>query len=832
MHEVPHELMAASEDQMLTVITGWVLAALGATLGAGGVWLAYLGGSWAYLVLGIWLLIAGVLLGQRRRAGVGVFAAMLLATLIWALWEVGLDRWALVPRGAFFAVVGLWLLMPWISRSLNRPPPPMRSTWRGPRGWLGGAMILVILTTLTAIFRDPFDVAGQLPSAAAHAGAPAAPGAAGDDWRAYGGTGYGLRYSSLTDITPDTVGRLELAWTFHTGDMKGPGDPDETTFEVTPLKVGDTLYLCTVHNHVIALDAATGRERWRFDPHVKTGHTSQHLSCRGLAYHDDATSAPSSAARPAAVETSANAAANRSAPAGTPANPAIATTPRLTTPACTRRIFLPTDDARLIALDATDGTPCPGFGDNGVVNLDTGMPNLKPGYYMQTSPPVVARDLLIVGGSINDNESVANPSGVIRAFDIHSGRLAWNFDPGNPDHTAPLQPGEHYTAGAPNNWAPASVDEKLGLVYLGMGNKSPDQLGFDRSPEVERFSSAIIALDIVSGQLRWVFQTVHHDLWDRDIPAQPSLVDLTVNGQTVPALVAPTKQGDLYVLDRRTGEPILPVRELPALASTVPGEKASLTQPVSALSFMPPPLTGKDMWGATPWDQLACRIEFRSMRYEGPYTAPSTQRTLVYPGNLGVFNWGGVAIDPVRQILIATPARLAFTFQLIPRHDKVTNYVSAGQKEHWNENYGAPYAVKIGPFLSPLSLPCQAPPWGAIAGVDLPAGKLAWMHRNGTVRDQMPKFLPIPFPMGVASLGGPLITAGGVAFYSGTLDYYLRAYDVTTGRKLWQARLPAGGQATPMTYRANGKQMVVVAAGGHGSFGTKIGDAVVAYALK
>ncbi|MBC7469130.1 MAG: PQQ-binding-like beta-propeller repeat protein, partial [Ramlibacter sp.] len=248
--------------------------------------------------------------------------------------------------------------------------------------------------------------------------------------------------------------------------------------------------------------------------------------------------------------------------------------------------------------------------------------------------------------------------------------------------------------------------------------------------------------------------------------------------------------------------------------------------------FMPPSLTGKDMWGATPLDQLICRIELRRMGYDGPYTPPSTRRTLVYPGNLGVFNWGGVAVDPVRQIMVGTPAFLAFTFQLIPRTDATANVVSAGASEHWNENHGAAYAVKIGPFLSPLGLPCQAPPWGAIAGVDLRTGQRAWTHRHGTVRDQMPSFLPIPFPMGVASLGGPLITAGGVAFYSGTLDNYLRAYDVTSGRKLWQSRLPAGGQATPMTYRIHGKQFVVVAAGGHGSFGTTLGDSLVAYELK
>jgi quinoprotein glucose dehydrogenase len=816
---------------MLTIVTGWVLVVLGLLLGAGGVWLAALGGSWAYIGLGIGMVITGALLARLRRSALGVYAALLIATLIWALREVGLDRWALIPRGAFFAVVGLWLLTPWVSRRLNAAAPTdvtMRTSWLSSRGWLGAAMVLVILTTFASIFHDPFDVAGQLPPAAAQAAAVTLPGASGDDWLAYGGTGYSQRYSSLTDITPQTVGGLEPAWIFHTGDPKTPGDPHETTFEVTPLKIGDTLYLCSVHDHVIALDAATGQQRWQFDPHVDVGHTSQHLSCRGLAYHDDATDVTASTTSPAASASNIKEAIS----AGSSANPLTDATSGTGPARCARRIILPTIDAQLFALDAATGQLCTGFGNGGVVNLATNMPDLRPGYYMETSPPVVTHDLLIIGASINDTESVKNPSGVIRAFDVHTGRLVWNWDLAHPDATTPLPPGQLYTPNTPGSWPGGSVDEKLGLVYFPIENQSPDQLDFDRSAEVERLSSSIVALDIATGHLRWVFQGVHNDLWDRDMPAQPTLVDLAANGATVPALIAPTKQGDLYVLDRRTGKPIFPVHELPEPKSTVPGERISATQPSSALNFMPPPLTGRDMWGATPFDQLACRIEFQSMAYEGPYTPPATERTLVYPGNAGVFNWGGVAVDPVRQIMIATPVRLAFTYQLIPRENPTTDYVSAGQNEHWNENFGGRYAIKIGPFMSPIGLPCQQPPWGAIAGVDLRTGKLAWMHRNGTVRDQMPRFLPIPFPMGVASLGGPLVTAGGVAFYSGTLDDYLRAYDVTTGRKLWQARLPAGGQATPMTYRINGKQMVVVAAGGHGSFGTKLGDAIVAYALK
>jgi quinoprotein glucose dehydrogenase len=367
------------------------------------------------------------------------------------------------------------------------------------------------------------------------------------------------------------------------------------------------------------------------------------------------------------------------------------------------------------------------------------------------------------------------------------------------------------------------------MVYLPMGNRPPDQWGAVRDRATERFSSAIVALDLATGRVRWVFQTVHHDLWDYDVPAQPSLVDLATAEGTIPALVAPTKQGELFVLDRRTGAPILPVTEVPAPQGAVDREVPARTQPVSTLSLNPPPLTERDMWGATLFDQLACRVQFRRLRYEGRYTPPSTEGTIVYPGNFGVFNWGGVAVDPARQVVFATPAYLAFVSRLIPRADPTTSYVSKGPPG-LNENYGAPFAVELVPLLSPLGLPCQAPPWGYVAGADLRTGEIVWRHKNGTVRDLAP--VPLPLEMGVPDLGGPIITAGGVAFLSGTLDYYVRAYDVTTGAELWEDRLPAGGQATPMTYLApSGRQMVVVVAGGHGSLGTKAGDAVIAYAL-
>ncbi len=790
---------------MSAVLTGWFLALAALPLLGGGVRLAMLGGSWGYVALGAALLAAGVLLALRRRQALWVYALLMLGVLGWALWEAGLDRWALVPRGALLSVVGLWLLTPWIERALaasrggaaaGTPAGTPAVRWPAPRAALGAVMLLVVAVATGSLLDDALEVRQPLPRADAHAaaapGPTAGPPPAGDDWPAYGGSAYGQRYSSLAAITPATIGGLKHAWTFHTGDLPGEGDPQESTFELTPLKVGDLLYLCTPHSIAIALDAATGQERWRFDPQVEVGKTRQHLTCRGLAYHEDE---------------------------ATPDAP------------CARRLFLPTIDARLIALDAATGERCAGFADDGVLNLAVNMPNLRPGAYMLTSPPAVTRDLVIVGAAINDNERTQDPSGVIRAFDVHTGRLIWNWDPVKPEDTAPLPAGRQYSAGGPNMWSVASVDEALGLVYLPIANRSPDLLGDERGPNVERVTSSVVALDLATGRVRWVFQTVHHDLWDRDVPSQPTLVDLTIDGARVPALVAPTKQGELFVLDRRTGEPLLPVGDVEAPASPMPDATAAPEQPQSSLSFMPPPLREADMWGATPWDQLLCRIRFRSLRYEGPWTPPSTDRSLVYPGNTGVFNWGGVAVDPVREVLLASPVRLAFTHKLVPRTDPRERLVTEGEDaEPWNENFGGRYAFELGPFTSPLGIPCQQPPWGLLSGADLRTGEHAWLRRNGTVRDHMP-LVPIPFAMGVPSLGGPLVTAGGVMFYSGTLDNALRAYDVTTGRLLWQARLPAGGQATPMTYRAGGRQMVVVAAGGHGSFGTTLGDAVVAFAL-
>ena len=334
-----------------------------------------------------------------------------------------------------------------------------------------------------------------------------------------------------------------------------------------------------------------------------------------------------------------------------------------------------------------------------------------------------------------------------------------------------------------------------------------------------------------TGKLRWVRQTVHHDLWDMDVPAQPVLLDITrPNGETVPALVGPTKQGDIYVLDRRSGDPIVPVQEVKAPGGAVEGDFTSPTQPLSALSFNPPPLQGKDMWGVSLIDQLACRISLRQHRYEGRYTPPSLEGTIVYPGNFGTFNWGSVAVDPKRQIMFGMPTYLAFTSRLVPRDEIPPKGEEKGSEQGLNRNEGAPYGVYMGPFLGPLGIPCQAPPWGYVTGVDLRTGKIVYKHKNGTVYDMTP--LPLPFKLGVPGIGGPLLTGGGVAFLAAAVDDYLRAYNVTDGKQLLELRLPAGGQATPMTYTAaDGKQFVLIVAGGHGSIGTKPGDYVIAYSL-
>jgi quinoprotein glucose dehydrogenase len=778
---------------MAIVITSILFILFGLALGGGGFWLVTLGGSVFYLFAGLMFLLTAGLLLMRKAVALWVYAVLVVVALAWAIWEVGFDWWQLGPRGGLIILFGLWLLTPWIRRPLGFRSPT--GTHYGANPWpLAIPVILAIIVAVYSMTTDPHDLAGDLPTQAVAATPAFGGNVPNGEWHQYGRTPFGQRYSPLDQITVQNVSTLKEAWRYQTGDVKRPDDVGETTYQVTPLKVGDTLYLCTPHNWAIALDAKTGQQKWKYDANSGMNPDRQHQTCRGVTYYSD-----------------------EATPAGQP---------------CKERVYLPTSDARLIALDAANGQVCSGFADKGTLQLQTGMQYDPAGYYYSTSPPVAVAGKIIIGGAVNDNYSTQEQSGVIRAYDINSGALIWNWDSGNPDQTTPLPEGQHYTTNSPNSWSVFSVDDQLGMVYIPLGNQVPDQLGMNRSANVEKFSSSVAALDINTGQLRWVQQFVHHDLWDMDVPAQPALLDLTKQDGTVaPALVVPTKQGDIYVLDRRTGQPLIPFKEIPAPGGTIPEDHSAPTQPISDLTFSPEPLREKDMWGVSLFDQLACRIEFHRYKYEGRFTPPSLQGTIVYPGNFGTFNWGSVAVDPERQVMFGMPTYLAFTSRLVPSADiPPRGQDEKGSEQGLNRNDGAPYGVFMGPFLGPLQIPCQAPPWGYVAGVDLRTGRIAYMHKNGTVHDMTP--LPLPFKVGVPGIGGPIMTKGGIAFLGAAVDNYLRAYDVTNGRQLWETRLPAGGQATPMTYTtSDNKQYVVMVAGGHGSLGTKPGDYVIAYTL-
>lgn len=666
---------------MILIVTAVVFAVLGLALGGGGGYLLSLGGSPFYLIAGLAFILVALLLLMRKAAALWIYGLFILGCLGWAIWEVGFDWWQLGTRGGLVIVLGFVLLLPAIRRRLG--PLHRREGGIAASAWPVALPVLVALVVAGySMTQDPYDKPGTLPMDVASATPSYGGDMADGEWHQYGRTPYGQRYSPLTQITTDNVKTLKTAWTYQTGDVKLPGDVGETTYQVTPLKVGDTLYLCTPHNWAIAVDAATGKQKWKFDPNVGLNPDRQHQTCRGVTYYAD--------------------------PAATSGAP------------CATRVYLPTSDARLIALDAANGKICESFADKGVLHLEQGMPYNPAGYYYSTSPPVIAAGKIIIGGAVNDNYSTKEQSGVIRAFDVQTGALVWNWDSGNPGQTQPLPQGQTYTANSPNSWSVFSVDEQLGLVYIPLGNQVPDQLGMNRSANVEKYSSSVVALDLNTGADRWVQQFVHHDLWDMDVPAQPVLLDITRDGTTVPALVASTKQGDIYVLDRRTGQPIIPIKELPAPGGTIPEDHASPTQPISALSFRPPKLEERNMWGVTLLDQLACRIKFHQLRYDGQYTPPSLQGSIIYPGNFGTFNWGSVAVDPEKQVMFGMPTYLAFTSQLVPR-DQVPakGQDEKGSEQGLNRNDGAPYAVKMGPFLSPIGIPCQAPPWGTVAAVDL-----------------------------------------------------------------------------------------------------------------
>lgn len=610
------------------------------------------------------------------------------------------------------------------------------------------------------------------------------------DWPAYGGDAGGTRYSPLAQIDRANVVQLELAWEYHTGDVSDGSDGRrKSAFETTPVVADGTMYFTTPFNRVIALDPESGKEKWSFDPKIDLRtYYSEGLINRGVALWRDGEKAE--------------------------------------TETCGRRVFVATIDARLIALDAATGRPCADFGADGQIDLTRGIPNItRRGEYEETSAPAVIDDLVVVGSSISDNDRVKSPSGAVRAFDARTGALRWTWNP-LADDIAPT--------GAGNVWSTISVDAERGLVFLPTGSASPDYHGFARRGD-NKWANSLVALSARTGELVWGFQLVHHDLWDYDVASQPTLATLRRNGAELPVVIQGSKHGNLFVLQRETGKPVFDVEERPVPHSDADGEEAAPTQPFPVLppALVPQRLSAADAWGPTPADKEACRAKIEGLRLEGVFTPPSVQGTVAIPGNVGGMNWSSGAFDPERQVFVTNVNNLPMEVHLIPR-------AQYGVREKENQlgevraeispQHGTPHGMSRQVLSSPARLPCNPPPWGSLVAVDLANGSIRWNVPLGSTAQLLPN---MPVIHGTPNLGGPIITAGGLVFVAAAMDNYLRAFDVETGAELWQAPLPAGGQATPMTYRLrpDGKQFVVIAAGGHGKLGTKLGDSLIAFAL-
>jgi len=620
--------------------------------------------------------------------------------------------------------------------------------------------------------------------------------AAGQDWPLYAGDAGGQRFSALAQIDRSNVTRLEVAWRIRTGDLDAnPGPPEHMAFEATPILVGELLVLPTPLGRVVALDPATGAERWRFDATVKGYEYSEYTS-RGVAQWLDA-----------------------GAPEGAP---------------CRRRVFAATVESRLFALDASTGKLCPDFGTGGEVSLKQGIGEDRPWGYTISSPPTVAHDVVIVGSAIGDNGRVNEAKGIVRGYDARTGALRWVWDPipRSADDAAFAEwPSEAAArTGAANAWSILSYDAARDLVFVPTSSPSPDYYGGLRLGN-NRHGNSVVALRARTGELVWEFQTVHHDLWDYDVPSQPVLTTIQREGREIPVVVAATKTGFLFVLDRETGKPLFPVEERPVPASDVPGEVASPTQPVPTLPppLVPQTLRPEDAFGLTSWDRGRCREKLAALRDEGMFTPPSLRGSLIYPGYAGGVNWGSVGIDPRRRVAFFDATNLAFQVRLIPRADFEREKAAGGSPvDEFAPMAGTPYGLARGPVLGPFGVPCTPPPWGLMGAVALDTGEILWRVPLGTVPDRIP--FPL-FEQGLPSLSGVLVTAGGLVISGNTTDGYLRAHDAETGKELWRDRLPAAGAANPMTYSIAGRQYVVIAAGGHGKLGTRRGDWVVAYAL-
>lgn len=751
-----------------------------------GGFLVYLGDSLYYVVAGIAALAVAVLHAKGSVLAVKLYGGLLLFTLVWGLYESDGAFLSLLPRLAMWLVLGGWLLLPWSGAG------------REARRWVG-LPTLASVVALLAVTLNPWPHYGTGTERAV-----AVDAAATTDWRHYGNSNGGTRFAEPEQITRDNVDQLQEVWRYRTG--------VKHDFKATPLQVNGSLYFCAAANVVIALDDTSGEELWRFDPKpVIPGKHQYARSCRGVSYYE--------------------------APADYSGD-------------CPARVVTGTVDARLIALNAETGQPCQDFGINGSVDLRVGLSEHHPSQYYISSPPLVAGDLFVVGGLVMDSQRLGMPSGVVRAYDARSGEFAWAWDVGRPGDNGMPPEGESFTPGTPNVWTVMSYDEELNLIYAPTGNAGPDYWGGERRPFDDEFSSSIVALNGSTGELVWKFQTVHHDIWDYDLPSQPTLVDVEKDGQMIPSVAVPTKRGEVFLLDRRSGEPVHPVEERPVPQDPVAGDYLSPTQPFSSLPHFAPILEGKDMWGLTPLDQLLCRVEFKMMRNEGPFTPPSEKGTFLLPGNFGGYNWGGVSVDADNGLMIAAPMILAHrVLQVTPErvseagpkasallgnYHPAVNWAGADKSQLPPEDYQPhdvegeydfkkiPFYALAMPFLSRFTLPligntgvpCFEPPWSMLAAIDLNTNELLWSRPVGSMKNAGPFGIRsgLPIDVGVAVRAGTLTTRGGITVVSSTMDSTVRAFDVRSGEKLWSQELPGNGQATPMSYisEKDGRQYLIV----------------------
>ena len=778
-------------------LTSLLLALIGIVLTLGGAWLVVLGGSPYFLIAGIALLASAWFLFQGLLLGGWIYVGLFILSAVWGFAESRGNAWAMIPWLVAPLVILMLVLLAMATLTADR------NRWKLAGGGIALGLLFVAASFAVLGTSGGTAAAALPPQSSPGMGDPSGSGT-GADWPAWGGTNAAWRYSPLTQINPDNVRDLRKVWEVHTGGL--PTNPDYGKLygtENTPLKVGNLLYTCTAKNVIVALDAATGKPVWRVDPKVPDKWIPYTTACRGVAYYK----IPGAAANTA----------------------------------CASRIIEGTLDSRLIAVDALTGKPCTDFNGTGQQDTKIGMGWVYPGLASINSAPTIVRGVIVVPHQILDGQCRCSPSGVIQGFDARTGKLAWAWDMIHPDWNRYPPTGQNWARGTPNSWTTSAGDEKLGLVYVPMGNMADDYISTGRPPEVNGYSSSLVAIDVTTGKPRWNFQAAHKDVWDYDLGSQPSLIDY--HGS--PAVVLPSKQGDLYILDRTTGRPLTPVGSIAAPGGGVePGERAP-RQPVSLWQTLKKAdLRESDMWGMSPIDQMICHIQFRRADYRGEFTPPRADRwTIEYPGYNGGSDWGSVSIDPLRGVMIANYNDMPNHVKLVPRAQAnkqgikprfATDIVST-QAHAVDPQWGVPWAVHVNAgWRVPITkLLCKRPPYGGIRAIDIATGKTLWDRPFGTARRNGPMNIPtlLPFSIGTPNNGGAVTTASGLIFIAAATDDLLRAIDERTGKVLWSVPLPAGGQANPIVYEQDGREYLVIFAGGHHFMETPMGDSVIAYAL-